>query len=383
MISLENWNPYWKTKVKPAYSQNTSKAYMKTIATPLILSLLILTSCGNKAQKQQASAPPPSLKTSTVAKQDITVFNTYSTSIQGVQNVEIWPKVSGFVQNIYVEEGQQVKKGQLLFKLETQSLSQDAEAAKAAVNVAQVEVDKLVPLVQKGIISNVQLETAKARLAQAKSNYNSIAANIGYSNIVSPANGYIGEIPYKVGALVSSNMGAPLTVVSDISSVRAYFSMNEKELLQMKSQMASNRNSMEAGSTPEVELVMVNGETYPTKGRIAMVNNIINPTTGSVTLRADFDNPEQLLSSGSTGTIKVPYTYNNVWVVPQFVTIDQQGTKMVFALDNDNTVHTKPITIVAMTDSEFIVSDGLEGVSTLVSEGVSKLRDGQSIDPIQ
>lgn len=380
---MKNWNPYWKSKVKPTYNLINIKPYMKTIASTLIISLLFLSACGDKAQNKQASAPPPSLKTSALEKQDFTIYNTYSTSIQGIQNVEIWPKVSGFVQNIYVEEGQQVKKGQLLFKLETQSLSQDAEAAKAAVNVAQVEVDKLVPLVQKGIISNVQLETAKARLAQAKSNYNSIAANIGYSNIVSPANGYIGEIPYKVGALVSSNMGAPLTVVSDISSVRAYFSMNEKELLQMKSQMASKGNPMGNETSPEVELVMVNGETYPTKGRIAMVNNIINPTTGSVTLRADFDNPEQLLSSGSTGTIKVPYTYNNVWVVPQFVTIDQQGTKMVFALDNDNTVHTKPITIVAMTDTEFIVSDGLEGVSTLVSEGVSKLRDGQTINPIQ
>ncbi len=380
---MKNWNPYWKSKVKPTYNLINSKSYMKTIASTLIISLLFLSGCGDKAQNKQASALPPSLKTSAVEKQDFTIYNTYSTSIQGIQNVEIWPKVSGFVQNIYVEEGQQVKKGQLLFKLETQSLSQDAEAAKAAVNVAQVEVDKLVPLVQKGIISNVQLETAKARLAQAKSNYNSIAANIGYSNIVSPANGYIGEIPYKVGALVSSNMGAPLTVVSDISSVRAYFSMNEKELLQMKSQMASKGNPMGTKTSPEVELVMVNGETYPTKGRIAMVNNIINPSTGSVTLRADFDNPEQLLSSGSTGTIKVPYTYNNVWVVPQFVTIDQQGTKMVFALDNDNTVHTKPITIVAMTDTEFIVSDGLEGVSTLVSEGVSKLRDGQTINPIQ
>ena len=122
--------------------------------------------------------------------------------IQGKQNVEIWPKVSGFVQNIYVEEGQQVKKGQLLFKLETQTLSQDAQAAKAAVNVAQVEVNKLVPLVEKGIISNIQLETAKAQLEQAKSNYNSISANIGYSNIVSPVSGFIGELPYKEGALV-------------------------------------------------------------------------------------------------------------------------------------------------------------------------------------
>lgn len=353
---------------------------MKTIKSTLIFAgMLLLMSCGGNTQQQAGAAPPPSLKTSTLKKEDITIYNTYATSMEGQQNVEIWPKVSGFVQNIYVEEGQQVKKGQLLFKLETQTLSQDAEAAKAAVNVAKVEVDKLVPLVEKGIISNVQLETAKARLAQAKSNYNSITANIGYSNIVSPVNGYIGEIPYKVGALVSSNMGTPLTVVSDISSVRAYFSMNEKELLQMKTQIAG----LTSNSSPEVELVMVNGQTYPLKGKIAMVNNIINPTTGSVTLRADFENPDRLLSSGSTGTIKVPSTYNNVWVIPQFITIDQQGNKMVFALDKDNTVHLKPIAITAMTDKEFIVSQGLEGVSTLVAEGVSKLKDGQTINPVQ
>lgn len=353
---------------------------MKTIKSTLIFAgMLLLMSCGGNTQQQAGAVPPPSLKTSTLKKEDITIYNTYATSMEGQQNVEIWPKVSGFVQNIYVEEGQQVKKGQLLFKLETQTLSQDAEAAKAAVNVAKVEVDKLVPLVEKGIISNVQLETAKARLAQAKSNYNSITANIGYSNIVSPVNGYIGEIPYKVGALVSSNMGTPLTVVSDISSVRAYFSMNEKELLQMKTQIAG----LTSNSSPEVELVMVNGQTYPLKGKIAMVNNIINPTTGSVTLRADFENPDRLLSSGSTGTIKVPSTYNNVWVIPQFITIDQQGNKMVFALDKDNTVHLKPIAITAMTDKEFIVSQGLEGVSTLVAEGVSKLKDGQTINPVQ
>ncbi|RUA15276.1 MAG: efflux RND transporter periplasmic adaptor subunit, partial [Flavobacteriia bacterium] len=286
------------------------------------------------------------------------------------------------VQNIYVEEGQKVKKGQLLFKLETQTLSQDANAAKASVNVAQVEVDKLVPLVEKGIISNVQLETAKAQLEQAKSNYNSITANIGYSNIVSPVNGYIGGIPYKVGALVSSTMAQPLTVVSDISGIRAYFSMNEKELLQMKTQMAANANENAASSNPEVELVMINGQTYPHKGKIAMINNIINPTTGSVSLRADFENPDLLLSSGSTGTIRVPSTYKDVWVIPQFATVDLQGTKMVYVLNGD-TVNTKPINIVAQTATEFIVSEGLEEGTTIVTEGVSKLRDGQTINPIK
>ncbi|MDC6385285.1 efflux RND transporter periplasmic adaptor subunit [Muricauda sp. SK9] len=352
---------------------------MKTIKIPFVLAgIVLLMSCGGKTQ-QQSAPPPPSLKTTALKKQDITIYNTFSTSMEGVQNVQIWPKVSGFVQNIYVEEGQKVKKGQLLFKLETQTLSQDANAAKASVNVAQVEVDKLVPLVEKGIISNVQLETAKAQLEQAKSNYNSITANIGYSNIASPVNGYIGVIPYKVGALVSSTMAQPLTVVSDISGIRAYFSMNEKELLQMKTQMAAKTNESTA---PEVELVMINGDTYPYKGKIAMINNIINPTTGSVSLRADFENPDLLLSSGSTGTIRVPSTYKDVWVIPQFATVDLQGTKMVYVL-NGETVNTKPINIVAQTDTEFIVSEGLEEGTTIVTEGVSKLRDGQTINPIK
>ncbi|HKL90049.1 MAG TPA: efflux RND transporter periplasmic adaptor subunit [Allomuricauda sp.] len=357
---------------------------MKTIKSILVsTSALLIISCGGKDQQQAAAPQTPSLKVSTLKKQDVTLYNSYSTNIEGVQQVEIWPKVSGFIQKIYVEEGQKVKKGQLLFKLETQTLSQDAEAAKAAVNVAQVEVNKLIPLVEKDIISEVQLETAKAQLEQAKSNYNSITANIGYSNIVSPVNGYIGGIPYKIGALVSSTMGEPLTVVSDISSIRAYFSMNEKELLQIKMQMANERGAIASANSPEVELMMINGETYPQKGKIAMINNIINPTTGSVTLRADFDNPNQILSSGSTGTIKVPSAYKDVFVISQFVTVDLQGTKMIYVLNDDNTVTTKPLTIVAQTDKEFIVKDGLEAGSTIVTEGVSKLKDGQTINPVK
>lgn len=364
--------------------RNKVSSYMKTIASILVSAgTLLFISCGGKNQQQAAAPQAPSLQVTTLKKQDISIYNSYSTNIEGVQNVEVWPKVSGFVQKIYVEEGQQVKKGQQLFKLETQTLSQDAEAAKAAVNVAQVEVNKLAPLVEKNIVSEVQLETAKAQLEQAKSNYSSIAANIGYSNITSPVNGYIGAIPYKVGALVSSTMAQPLTVVSDISGIRAYFSMTEKELLEMKSGMIDNGSMATAENTPEVELVMINGETFPEKGKIAMVNNIINPTTGSVTLRADFDNPKMLLSSGSTGTIKIPSTFKDTFVIPQFATIDRQGTKMVYVLNQDNTVVSVPLKIVAQTDKEFIVDEGLEEGSTIVTEGVSKLKDGQAINPVK
>lgn len=349
-------------------------------STALLLSSCFATS--EKPAQGAAAPPPPSLKVAKLDKQNLTVYNEFSTTLEGKQNVEIWPKVSGFVQEVYVEEGQKIKKGQLLFKLETQTLNQDANAAKASVNVAQVEVDKLKPLVEKNIISSVQLETAKAQLEQAKANYESVASNIGYSRITSPVDGYIGEIPFKIGALVSSNMGQPLTTVSDISEVRAYFSMNEKELLKLKESMPkNNNNTMDVAKAPEVTLVMINGEEYTEPGKLAMINTIINSTTGSVTARADFTNKNNLLSSGSTGKIKIPTVYEGAYEIPQSATIDLQGKKLMYVVKDDNTVSTVPLDIVTNTQKGFIVENGIEEGTTLVLEGVSKLKDGMTINP--
>ena len=358
---------------------------MKRLSIIGILSAtLLLSSCFSSSEKsaQGQAAPPPSLKVAKLTKQDLTIYNEFSTTLEGKQNVEIWPKVSGFVQEVYVEEGQKIKKGQLLFKLETQTLNQDANAAKASVNVAQVEVDKLKPLVDKNIISPVQLETAKAQLAQAQANYQSVASNIGYSRIISPVDGYIGEIPFKIGALVSSAMAKPLTTVSDVSEVRAYFSMNEKELLKLKESMPKNDNNvLDIEKAPEVTLVMINGEEYAEPGKIAMINTIINSTTGSVTARADFDNKNNLLSSGSTGKIKIPTIYSGAYEIPQTATIDLQGKKLVYVLKSDNTVTTMPLNIITTTPQGFVVENGIEDGTTIVIEGVSKLKDGMAINP--
>jgi membrane fusion protein (multidrug efflux system) len=344
-------------------------------ATLFFLLILFFVSCGKKNTNQQlAQQQAPQLKVAELLAQDVTVHNSYAASIEGEQNVEIWPKVSGFVQEIYVEEGQKVRKGQPLFKLETQTLNQDARAAEAAVQVARVEVDKLIPLVEKGIISNVQLQTAKAQLQQAQSGYESVAANIGYSRITSPVDGYIGSLPYKTGALVSSTMQQPLTVVANITKVRAYFALNEKQLLAFKKQYPVD-------SLPKVELIMINGDAYDKKGTIAVVNTIINSATGSVDARADFENPDGLLSSGSTGQIRIPATFSNALVIPQTATVDLQGNKMVYILQEDNTVKATPIDIAFRTERDFIVTKGIDPGTTIVTEGVSKLRDGQAIAP--
>ncbi|MRI01344.1 efflux RND transporter periplasmic adaptor subunit [Kriegella sp. EG-1] len=351
----------------------------------ILSSVLLLSSCfatSEKPEQGPTAPPPPSLKVAKLNKLDLTVYNEFATTLEGKQNVEIWPKVSGFVQEVYVEEGQKIKKGQLLFKLETQTLNQDANAAKASVDVAQVEVDKLRPLVEKNIISSVQLETAKAQLAQAKANYQSIASNIGYSRITSPVDGYIGEIPFKIGALVSSNMSQPLTTVSDISEVRAYFSMNEKELLKLKQSMPkTDNNTMDIDKAPKVKLVMINGEEFNEPGKLAMINTIINSTTGSITARADFNNKNNLLSSGSTGKIKIPTIYKDAYEIPQTATVDLQGKKLVYVVLEDNTVSTLPLDIITTSQKGFIVENGIEDGTTIVLEGVSKLKDGMTINP--
>jgi membrane fusion protein (multidrug efflux system) len=361
---------------------------MKKLSIIGILSVtLLLSSCFSSSEKPAegaAAPPPPSLKVEALKKQDLTTYNEFSTTLEGKQNVEIWPKVSGFVQKIYVEEGQKVKKGQLLFKLETQTLNQDANAAKASVNVAQVEVDKLKPLVEKNIISSVQLETAKAQLAQAKASYQSVASNINYANISSPVDGYIGEIPYQMGALVSSSMTQPLTTVSDISVVRAYFSMSEREALNFKSSLPQNKDHLiDLNKAPEVKLEMINGADYAKPGKIAMVNNIINSSTGNVTARADFENPNNILSSGSTGKIKIPTIYEGVYEIPQVATIDLQGKKLIYVLKSDNSVTTMPIDIIENTQKGYIVKNGIEQGTTIVVEGVTKIKDGMTITPVK
>ncbi len=354
------------------------KNILKSVIT--ILLIVISVSCKNNQPQQQAQGPAP-YKVLTVKKQDAVVYKQYSANLEGQQNVEIRPKVTGFIQKIYIDEGQIVKKGQLLFKLETATLSQDASAAKARVNVAQVEVDRLVPLVERNIISNVQLETAKANLAQAKSNYNSIVANINYANITSPVNGVVGSLPYKEGSLVSGTIAEPLTTVSDTKNMRAYFSMNEKELLEFSRTFKGETMQDKINSLPKVSLILVDNSKYDHPGKIETINGLINKRTGSTEFRAVFQNPEGILRSGGSGVIQIPFTEKNIVLVPQVAVFEMQGKKIVYVVGKGNKVETKVIETDGTFDLDYIVSSGIEEGELLVVEGVSKLSEGQEIIP--
>lgn len=356
---------------------------IKNIRYALFLILVfILMACGNKkdADQQNSAQDPQPFPVLVVPTQTVTAYKSYPTDIQGIVNSEVRAKVSGYITEVLVDEGQAVKKGQLLFRLETQSLNQDAAAGKANVNAAQVEVDKLKPLVEKEIISSVQLETAKARLAQAQSNYNGVVANIGYANIKSPVDGLVGSINFRKGALVSGQDQNPLTRVAAIDEVYAYFSTNEKDFLSFVEDARGETMKEKIRNLPKVKLILANGKEYEKEGIIETISGDIDQQTGTVTYRAKFSNKEGLLRNGSSGTIKVPRVFEDALVVPTLSTYEQQGKTFVYKVVSDSLV-SSAITVLSEVANMYVVQDGVEKGTTILAKGANKVKPGTRIKP--
>lgn len=359
------------------------KMKKRTISRIIIpmAAFLVIVSCGSKQEQQAPQAPPAPFPVAQLQPKTVTSYAEYPTTIEGIVNSDVRAKTSGYIQKVLVDEGQKVRKGQVLFRLETQSLSQDASAAKARINVAQVEVNKLIPLVEKNIISEVQLETAKANLAQAKANYSSVSANIGYATIKSPVDGYVGAINFREGALISPSDPTPLTTVSDISKVYAFFSLNETQYLDFLEKAEGKTLNEKLANYPEVSLILANGSTYSEKGKIQTSTGQINPSTGTVSLRAIFNNPNRLITNGNSGKIQIPNTFENAIVVPQQATYEQQGNVMIFKVGEDNKVSTSIIKIKSTVDNLYVVESGLDPKDKIVTTGVGKLKNGVVITP--
>lgn len=345
--------------------------------------LLVIVSCGNKEKGTAAAqqAAPPPFPVAQVQPKTVTGHTDYPATIEGVVNSDVRAKTTGYIEKVYVDEGQKVEKGQLLFRLETQSLSQDAGAAKARVDLAQVEVDKLIPLVEKDIISPVQLETAKANLAQAKANYSSIVANIGYATIKSPIDGYVGSINFREGTLVGPNDATPLTTVSEIDQVYAFFSFNEAQYIDHLQRSNGKSKAERIKNSPDLSLVLANGKIYSEKGRIQTSTGQINQNTGTIKIRAAFDNPNEILTNGNSGKIRFPIEYKDAIVVPQSATFEQQGNIMIFKLGADNIAETTILKIKGTVDNLYVVESGVEESEKIIVSGVGKLRNGMAITP--
>lgn len=369
-------------------------------ATAISGTLLILSSCGNKQQQGAGAAGgpqgPQSFPAFKIETKNTTINSDYPATLQGQQNIEIRPKIDGYIDHIYIDEGSVVKKGQLLFRISAPQYQQDVNNAAAAVSSAQadvasaeLQVKKTKPLVEKEIISHYELETAQltlnARLAalkQARATLATAKTNLGYTTVTSPVNGVVGTIPYKLGSLVSSTTTQPLTTVSNIGNVYAYFSLNEKQLLDFSRHYQGKTLEAKLSKLPEVSLILSDGTDYPEKGKVQTVAGQLNTATGSASFRASFPNPTGLIRSGGSATVRIPQVLNNALLVPQKATYELQGKRFVYVVDaNGKAKSTEIQTMEATSGQYFVVTGGLKGGETLILEGVASLQDGVQVKP--
>lgn len=337
--------------------------------------------CKNGKQPQQVGSMIPTLPVMQIPNKDIEGTSTYPVSLEGIVNAEVRAKIQGYITEVLADEGAYVQKGQQLFKLETQSLTEDAQAANANVDAAQVGVDQLRPLVEQNIISKIQLQTAEAKLAQAKATYKSVIANVDYANISSPVSGYVGRINYRQGSLVNPGNPLPITTVSNTNEVYGYFAMNEADYIDFLQKSRGRTLTEKMKNFPQVQLKMSNGEIYSHVGKIQTVTAQVDPLTGTVNFRAAFPNPEHLLANGSSGTIVIPKAYKNVIVIPAEATFEMQGKVYVYQYMPDSTVKQVIIDLTDKIGPVYVVKSGIDAGSKIVVQGAEKLRNGDKVSP--
>lgn len=368
---------------------------MMSVCSLAACSLFGLSSCKGDGNANQ-QAPAMSLATLTVSEGDADLNTNYPATLHGKNDVEIRPQISGFLTKVHVTEGQHVAAGQLLFTIDQVQLQAAVDASRAAVAVAQANVntaqtnaDNNKILLDKNIISASayqtsvdQLNAAKAQLGQAQANLKSAEKNLSYTLVKAPAAGVVGTIDNKEGSLVSPS--TLLTILSDNGLMEAYFSMTEKEILALTDQ---GRRSMTQviDSLPGVELKLANGEIYSQPGRIISISGVLDPATGSATVKAAFPNPEGMLRSGNTGQVLLPSISKGVITIPQKATFEIQDMKFVYLVGDSSKVHQSPIEIDSKNDGQnYIVTKGLKPGDVIVIEGVgSSVKDGMQITPKQ
>ncbi|MDE5686053.1 MAG: efflux RND transporter periplasmic adaptor subunit [Paramuribaculum sp.] len=370
---------------------------------------MTVTSCGSKQEQMQM--PDPQIAVMQVNPSNAHNSIEYPALIKGKTDIEIRPQISGFITKVHVDEGQHVKKGQTLFTIDQVSYeaalrqAQSSVAnAKAAVNAAKTRVstakmtaDTKRDLLNKNIISQFEyqvadndlqsaqaaLAQAEAALAQANSQVTIAQKNLAYTVVTAPSDGVVGSIPSREGSLASPSSAQPLTTISDNSEIYAYFSLTEKDLLDMTD--GGQRSLVQAiEAMPEVSLKLANGNEYPIKGKVATVNGLIDTSTGAASVRALFNNPSGMLRSGSTGSVIIPVNTPDAMVIPQKATYEVQDRRFVYVVNDSNKVASVPVTVLEISDGQnFVVTSGLKAGDRIAIEGVgSKLKDGMKITPV-
>jgi|SRR5690554_176976 len=360
----------------------------------VVLTFVVLTiclSCGNSEVEEDQGIPLPVV---TLQKDStITTFE-YLGAIEGKVNVEIRPQVEGILDSIYVDEGDYVEESQPLFKINAMPYMENLKNAQAAVEVekarlnnAQIELERLQPLVEHEVISEVQLRTAQSDYEVAKSTLEQMQSleatsriNVGFTLLKAPVSGYIGRIPKRIGNLVTKGDSEPVTVLSDISEVYVYFAMSESNYLFYK-KMSEDTTARRLN--PHVKLILADGSEFDQIGVIDADAGQIERSTGSITLRAKFANPDAILRTGNTGKIILEQIHPNVLLVPQQATTVIQDVMFVFVLDEENKAVRKAIKVEGKSGKNYIVSEeNLSEGDVIVLNGLDKLTEGTKVNPI-
>lgn len=352
-----------------------------------LLCCLILVGCKQAPQAQMEAE----YEVMTVASADRLLSSAYSATIRGRQDIEIYPQVNGTLTKVCVTEGQRVKNGQTLFIIDQvpyeaalQTATANVESAKASLATAQLTYDSKQELFQENVVSSFDLNTAKnsllaakAQLAQAKAQEVIARNNLSYTLVKSPADGVVGTLPYRVGALVSASIAQPLTTVSDNSDMYVYFSMTENQLLGMIRQYGSKDAALK--QMPAIDLQLNDKSDYDQKGKIESISGVIDRSTGTVSLRAAFPNKEGLLHSGGTGNVIIPVHRTEALVIPQAATFEIQDKRYAYKIV-DGKAQSVQVQVTSVNGGqEFIVDEGLNPGDVIVAEGVGLLREGTPI----
>ena len=363
----------------------TKKSMMKQMIT--VICSATLAACGNAPAVQTRSE----YQVMDITTSDKELQTTYSAATRGRQDIAIYPQVSGTLTRLCVEEGQAVRKGQILFIIDQvpyiaalRTAEANVGAAKAGVATSQLTYDSKRELYAQKVVSEFDLKTshnsllsAKAQLAQAEAQRINAANNLSYTEVKSPVDGVVGTLPYRVGTLVSSGMPKPLTTVSDNSDMYVYFSMTENQMLELTRRYGSKDKAL--AEMPAVSLQLNDRSTYPQEGKIETISGVIDTSTGTVSLRAVFPNKDGLLTSGGSGNVIVPLKKENCIVIPQAATYELQDKVFVYKVV-DGKAESAPVQVTRVNGGqEYIVENGLQVGDVIVVEGVGLLREGTPV----
>lgn len=363
-------------------------------ALPIALLALLLASCKKDGQMTMPEASTE-YAVEEVSYRTADMNTSYPATIKGQEDIEIRPKISGFITRMAVDEGATVRRGQVLFVIDNVQYREAVRSAQAQINVlkANIKTQELTiknkqMLFDKDIISKYDLQMAQntleslqAQLQQAEAQLASARDNLSYCNVTSPVDGIVGTIPYRLGSLVSGQSAQPLTTVSNIGQMHVYFSMTEKDLLSMTRSSGGTQSAIE--QMPNVSLKLADGTEYGITGRVTTVSGVIDQSTGSVSMRATFDNPNRVLRSGGTATILFPVHNTQAIIVPQKCTYEIQDKKYVYVVGSGNKVKAREIQVMSQNDGQnYVVTSGLQAGERIVVDVVTSLKDDMVIKPI-